>query len=260
MLETLNGTRQLASWCSTLPQTSESISKQTRTIQCRLRMLSRQSLYSKRPAVISLHMMSSAALGHALRSSCLYLQPEWRMLCSKSRICTVQYLIWRLWMLNSSIWPWFAPWDLNTQTLCPLWPCLLTLTRTRWKLHSRLRKSIIALIQTLSLFLQQTQHSLPHHLDVIASKTCLASSVRSLGTVNANAIHSRGQRSTTSQTRARRGRARNHRQLLPLPQALRMLLSTLAIQVFISLPLIPSHCSCSMLTMIGMQTQGPLLI
>ena len=80
------------------------------------------------------------------------------------------------------------------------------------------------------------------------------------GTASASAIHSREPRSTTSQTRARRRRARKHRQLLPLPQALRMSLSALAMQVFVLPPLIPSCHSCSMLTMIGMQTRGPLLI
>ena len=150
--------------------------------------------------------------------------------------------------------------DPNTQTSCPLWPCSLTLTRSRSRLPFRLRKSINDLAQMLSLFPQQIQHSLLHRLGAIAPKMRPVSSVRSLGTANASAIHSSEPRSTTRQTRARTGRVRKHRLPLPLPQALRRSSNILAMQVFVLLPLIPSHHLCSMLTMIGMQTWAPHLI
>ena len=66
----------------------------------------------------------------------------------------------------------------------------------------------------LSLFLPQIQYYQPCHLDAIALKICLVSSVTSLGTANASATHFSEWRSTTSQTRARIGRAGKHRQLL----------------------------------------------
>ena len=150
--------------------------------------------------------------------------------------------------------------DPNTQTSCPPWPCSLTLTRSRSRLPFRQRKSIDNLAWMLSPFPQQIQLSLLHCLGTIALKTLPVSSVTSPGTANASAIHSSEPRSTTSQTRARTGRARKHRLPLPLPQALRMSSNALAMQVFVPLPLIPFCHSCSMLTMIEMQTQGPLLI
>ena len=150
--------------------------------------------------------------------------------------------------------------DPNTQTSCPPWPCSLTSTRSRSRLPFRQRKSINNLTRMLSPFPQQIQLSLLHRLDAIALKTRPANSVTSSGTANASAIHSSEPRSTPRRTRARTGRARKHRLPLPLPQALRTSSNTLAMQVFVPLPLIPFRHSCSMLTMIGMQTRGPLLI
>ena len=94
----------------------------------------------------------------------------------------------------------------------------------------------------------------------IAPKMHLVNSVTSLGTANASTTHSNEPRSTTRRTRARTGRGRKHRQLLPLPQTLRTSLNALAMQVFVPLPLTLSHHLYLMLTMIGMQTWVPLLI
>ena len=163
LLGTSSRTEQLASWCSTLPQTSESTSKQTRTIPQRLGLHWRRSSSSRRPAAALWHMTSSLAFKNALKSPFLPWLLELRSPCSESRISTALLLILLHLTMSSLAWPWFEHLGPNTCISHHSWHCSLISTKTRSRLLSRLKKSIDNLAWMLLLPYLLIQHSLHHH-------------------------------------------------------------------------------------------------
>jgi hypothetical protein len=159
---------------------------------------------------------------------------------------------------------------LNTRISPPPWPCSLISTRTRSKPHSRPRKLIVALvlIPTHPLAALRCPHP-PRVAPVTPPLPVL--SVTRWDTVNASATRCNAPKTPTSRRSALADDPTRptppllaHQAPLHLPQLqmpLRTWWNVLATQVFVpGIPLILYPLSNSMLTSIGMQTRGPLLI
>ena len=270
--------------CSTLCQSSEYTSGSTRMTPAPLGLPCRPSVFSRSLQLVLWPIMSSSASGSPLRSPSLSWLPESSKPCPGSKNLVPPSSLWPIWMMNCSVWRWFVPLGRITTTSHPLLPCSLIWTRIRSRQRSRPRKSIIALILMGPALFPLTLSCLPVLAHAPVTSMCPALFVRRLNTVSASALLCSAPGRITSPRSARGRRPTkstmlalsplldfpHHLPLLPLllhllsPLPLRMLrtLSNVQeMQVFIPvIHVIPSLPFSSMLMLIGMQTQVPLLI